>query len=312
MNPRRILLTGGSGFVGRHLMQALAAAFPDAVLTAPGRAALDITNRGEVEAAIEAVRPEVCIHLAAVAAVPAARAAPERAWAINLHGTLAIAELLRRQAPECLLLFASTADLYGASFRSGMALDEAALPAPLNTYAATKAAADLALGAMAAEGLRMVRLRAFNHTGPGQSDSYVVPAFARQVARIAAGQQPPVLRVGALDPLRDFLDVRDVCAAYVMCIQRAEALQPGCVLNLASGEPRRIGDILAELLRLGGVQAEVETGTALLRPADIPYAAGDAKAARQLLGWRPTIPWSQTLADVLADWGDRVAAGSGK
>jgi GDP-4-dehydro-6-deoxy-D-mannose reductase len=114
---------------------------------------------------------------------------------------------------------------------------------------------------------------------------------------------------GALDPLRDFLDVRDVCAAYVSCIHAAEALPHGCVLNIASGTPRRIGDILTDLLRLAGVQATPETGAALLRPADIPFAAGEATAARRLLGWHPAIPWEQTLADVLADWRGRVGPG---
>ena len=192
------------------------------------------------------------------------------------------------------------------AFRSGIAAGRAAAPAPTNTYGATKAAADLAVGALAAEGLRAVRLRPFNHTGPGQSEAFVVPAFARQVARVAAGLQPPVLQVGALDPFRDFLDVRDVCDAYVACLQRADALEPGVILNLASGVPRRIGDVLDDLLRLAGVQARPETGAALLRPADIPMACGDATLARHLLDWAPRIAWEDTLRDVLADWRTRV------
>src|SRR6185437_13750265 len=101
--------------------------------------------------------------------------------------------------------------------------------APINAYGATKAAADLALGSMAEHGLRCVRLRPFNHTGPGQSEQFVVAAFARQIARIAAGLQPPLLEVGNIDTRRDFLDVRDVCSAYAACIERAATLAPGTI-----------------------------------------------------------------------------------
>jgi nucleoside-diphosphate-sugar epimerase len=212
-------------------------------------------------------------------------------------------------APACRLVFASSAEVYGRSFRTGLALDEAALPAPLNIYAATKAAADLALGALAVEGLEVVRLRPFNHTGPGQSADFAVPAFARQIARIEAGLQEPVLRVGALDPRRDFLDVRDVCAAYAAAI--SAALEPGAILNLASGTPRRIGDILAELLGIAGIAAKVETQASTLRPGEIAVACGDSHAARAALGWEPRIAWETTLHDVLRDWRNRVREEAG-
>jgi len=301
--PSRILVTGAGGFVGRHLLPALRTAFPGAVLlTDP----FDISDTAAVDAAIGAGQPDAVVHLAAIAAIPAARLDPGRAWQVNLLGTLNVARAVLAHTPGCTLLFASSADVYGASFRAGTPLKEDALPAPLNTYGATKAAADLALGAMAAEGLRVLRLRPFNHTGAGQSAEFVVAAFAEQVARVAAGLQPPVLRVGALDPLRDFLDVRDICRAYALCLARADALAPGTVLNLASGQPRRVGDVLAALMAAAGVQAEIATDAGRLRPTDIPVAAGDAALARRLLGWAPAIPWEQTLADVLADWRARV------
>ena len=308
--PRRLLLTGASGFVGRHLVPRLRAAFPECALTlcgsAPDMLALDITHPDAVEALVAAVQPEACVHLAAISAIPTARQDPERAWRVNLHGTLTLARAVLRHAPACSFLFVSSADIYGRSFHAGIPLDETALPAPTNTYGATKAAADLAIGALAAEGLLAVRLRPFNHTGPGQSNSFVVPAFARQVARIAAGLQPPLLHVGALDPYRDFLDVRDVCDAYVACLQQRDAMTQGAILNIASGTTRRIGDLLDALLNLAGVQARPETGAGLLRPADIPVACGDASLARRLLGWTPCIPWDVTLRDVLADWDARL------
>jgi len=308
MPPRRILVTGAAGFVGQHLLPALRAAFPEAELHTPQA---DVTDAAAVAAAVGAARPDAAVHLAAVAAIPAARLDPGRAWQVNLMGTLNVARAVLEHSPGCTLLFVSSSDIYGASFRAGTPLDEAALLAPLNTYAATKAAADLALGAMAAEGLRVLRVRPFNHTGPGQAPGFVVAAFAEQVARVAAGLQPPVLRVGALDPLRDFLDVRDVCAAYALCLARSDRLPPGAVLNVASGQPRRVGDVLAALMAAAGVEAEIVTDAVRLRPTDIPVAAGDAALARRVLGWAPAIPWEQTVADVLADWQGRVRSAAG-
>jgi GDP-4-dehydro-6-deoxy-D-mannose reductase len=134
----------------------------------------------------------------------------------------------------------------------------------------------------------------------------VVPAFARQIARIEAGLQEPVIRTGALEPRRDFLDVRDVCAAYAAALARAATLRPGIVVNVASGISRRIGDLLASLLTLAGVEARIETEPNLLRSVDIPLAAGDTSRARALLSWVPQIPWETTLRDVLEDWRARL------
>ena len=317
MAPRRLpslghlLVTGANGFVGGHLLPRLRAAFPDARLTLCGQAEgmrqTDFADAAAVEALVAETKPDAVLHLAAIAAIPAARRDPTLAWRINLGGTLALARGILAAAPTATLVYVSSADIYGGSFHAGVALDESALPAPANTYAATKAATDLALGAMVPEGLRVVRLRPFNHTGPGQSPDFVVPAFARQVAAIAAGRQEPVLHVGALAPERDFLDVRDVCDAYVAALARREELPAGCILNIASGTPRRIGDVLAELMRLGGISdARVETSAPLLRPGDLARACGNATRAHTLLGWTPRIAWDQTLRDVLADWTARA------
>lgn len=306
MTPSAILVTGAGGFVGRHLTAVLQARFPGATLHGPR---FDVTDADAVAKAIRDIKPQACFHLAAIAAIPEARQHPDRAWQVNLHGTLNVARAILAHAPQCRLVYASSADTYGMSFGAGVALTEAAPLAPMNTYGATKAAADLALGAMARDGLDVIRVRPFNHTGPGQSTAFVVSAFAEQVARIAAGLQAPVLRVGDLEPQRDFLDVRDVCAAYAACLTADPA--PGTILNVASGRPRRIRDVLTDLLESAGVDAKVETDPARLRPSDIPVAIGDATEARRVLHWEPAIAWRQTVSDLLEDWRRRVAAQTG-
>ena len=301
--PRRILLTGAHGFVGGHLLAQLRTAFPDAQLFTER---FDVTIEAEVRRAVQVAQPDACVHLAAISAIAASQADPAAAWQVNLHGTLTLARVLAEDAPGSTLLYTATADAYGRSFIRGAPLDETAALNPMNVYGATKAAADLALGAMAQSGLRIIRMRPFNHTGPGQTPAYAVPAFARQIARMMAGKQPATMTVGALDPTRDFLDVRDVCGCYVACLRRASDIATGTILNVASGQARRIGDVLDELLSLAGVTAVIETDTARLRPTEIQTAVGDASLARELLGWSPAIPWRQTLADVLADWQARV------
>lgn len=299
----RILVTGLSGFAGSHLAAAVARHLPDATLLPLG---CDLEDMPAVAERVRLLRPDACLHLAAIAAIPVARAEPDRAWRINLGGTLTLARALREHVPDAPLLFVSSADAYGASFRSGAALDERTPLAPMNIYGATKAAADLALGAMAAEGMRAIRLRPFNHVGPGQGIDFAIPAFAQQIALIAAGRQAPVLRTGNLDAERDFLDVRDVCDAYALCLKAAAGLDPGTILNIASGVPRRIGDVLEAMLSRAGLRVTVETDPARARPADIPRALGDAGRARALLGWSPRIDWNRTLEDVLTDWNARI------
>jgi GDP-4-dehydro-6-deoxy-D-mannose reductase len=307
--PGRILLTGASGFVGRHLSVALSATWPDAALITPD---VDIRDAAAVAATVQEASPDVCIHLAAISSVAAAALNEDQAWQINLHGALHLARAILRHTPDCIMLFVSSSDAYGGSFRAGVPVTEETPLAPMNVYSATKAAADLALGSMAMSGLRVVRLRAFNHTGPGQSAEFAVPAFARQIARIAAGLQPPVLRVGNLDTWRDFLDVRDVCRGYVACIARRDALASGTILNLASSQTHRIGDVLNELQVMAGVEIEVRIDHSRVRETDLRMACGDATRAREVLGWMPAIPWSVTLRDVLDDWRGRVIGEAGE
>ena len=317
-SPNRILVTGADGFVGRYLLRALRTAFPSAFLIACAREPvmveadqtlpLDLLSAESITACLAEARADAIVHLAAATVVPESFADPGLTWRINVDGTLALAQMVMRTAPETLLLYISSAETYGLTFQRGVPLDEDAPFAPANPYAASKAAADLALGEMALRGLRVIRMRTANHTGPGQSDALVVPAFAHQLARIEAGQQESVLKVGALDRWRDFLDVRDVCAAYAAALNRGRDLAPGTAFNIASGTPRRIGDVLDALIARIGLTVEIQTDAARLRSTDVVKAIGNPSRAKTMLGWEPKIPWDETLDSVLDDWRKRVRA----
>jgi GDP-4-dehydro-6-deoxy-D-mannose reductase len=299
-----ILVTGAGGFVGQHLLPALTAAFPAAKISGTSQAPnaseiLDISNREQVHACISRLQPDICIHLAGISAIGNARANPRRAWEVNLHGTLNIADAILAAAPKCRLIFISSAECYGGSFKLGVALSESAPLAPMNLYAATKAATELALGALTGEGLRLLRLRPFNHTGPGQTTAFVVPAFASQIARIEAGLMPPEIAVGALDPERDFLDIRDICSAYVSSIKLFDDLPNNTIMNIASGRAIRIGSILEILLGQAKAPIAVKQDQSRMRPVEIRRAIGDARLARTLLNWQPQFELTETLATVL-------------
>jgi GDP-4-dehydro-6-deoxy-D-mannose reductase len=315
----RLMVTGAAGFVGRHLLTLLRTRYPAAVLIAAARPedgilpSLDVADKvvpfdllepAAFAALIAETRPDGLVHLAAQASVAASFADPLPHWHANLMGTIALAEAVLRYADHCRFVLASSAEIYGLSFRTMAPLDEDAPLLPANPYAASKAACDLAVGEMALRGLDAVRLRAFNQTGAGQSASFVVASFARQIARIEASQQAPVMQVGALDRWRDFLDVRDVCGAYGAALEAGGV--SGRAYNVASGTPRRVGDILAALIERSTATPAVEVASVRLRPTDVERVVGNAALAGRDLAWTPVVPWDETLDTVLNDWRRRV------
>ena len=311
----RLLVLGASGFVGRHFARAGLAHLGAGIelrQTArnaePGFDALDISDRAAVRHAIVEWQPTHVLNLAGIAETHSAAQDPDLAWRIHLDGVRVLGAAILDTAPETVLVNAGTGLVYGRSFIGGEPLDENAVLQPRDVYAASKGAGDLALMALAAEGLRCVLMRPFNHVGPGQVEAFVVPAFAAQIARIEAGLAPPVLHVGNLAAERDFLDVEDVVRAYALALVHGDALEPGLVLNVASGTPWRIEDVLAVLLELSPTRIAVEVDPTRMRPSDIPRALGDAGRAHRTLGWAPEISFETTLRATLEHWRARIAA----
>ncbi|MDE1907365.1 MAG: GDP-mannose 4,6-dehydratase [Rhodospirillales bacterium] len=292
----RLLLTGGSGFVGQHLQRHLRQAAPEVEIFAP---ALDITDAQAANRLIETTKPDALLHLAAISAPAEAASAPDHAWAVNVQGTLNLAQGVLAHAPACRFIFISSAEVYGRAFLAGTPVTEATPPEPLTPYAKTKAEAEAALAAL--PGLKLLRLRPANHTGPGQTPAFVVPAFAQQIARIEAGLQPPILTTGNLDAKRDFLDVRDVCAAYAAALA-LPAFNAGEILNIGAGTTQRIGDMLETLLGFSKARIRVKADPAKQRPSEIPTAEINATRARARLDWTPRVPIHETLAETLDYW----------
>lgn len=307
----RVLITGADGFVGRHLIAALAAT-PDAPEIIAGTygekppsplnaraVSLDVTDPERTFAVIKAEQPTHVMHLAAISIVSQANRDVRKTWDVNTQGALNVALAIKRDAPACRLLFCSSAQVYGGSFRSGKPLAEDAPLDPDNIYASSKAAADILVGQMVKDGLRAIRLRPFNHTGPGQPPDLVVASFASQIAAIERGEQEPVMKVGDLSMRREILDVRDVVDAYVRAIQRFDALPRGAVFNIASGDAIAVDAVLRTLLRMSSKEITVAPDPERMRPNDTPVMVGNAEAARRALQWTPHRRLDDTLKSVL-------------
>src|SRR5690606_11213045 len=256
------------------------------------------------------IRPTAVVHLAAIAAPQEARKDPAQAWSVNFHGTVNLASAALNEVPDCRFVFAGSSETYGQSFADadGAAVSEDRALKPMTIYGATKAAADIAVGQMYFDGLRSIRFRPFNHTGPGQAEDYVIPALASQIARIEAGLMPPVIEVGNLSAYRDFLDVRDVVRAYALAAFGTGDDAEGKVFNLASGKAVQIRAILDMLLRLSDREIKVVVAPDRVRPVDIPRASGEAGAAIRSFGWAPQFELEDSVGAVLSDWRDRINA----
>lgn len=313
-----ILITGAGGFVGRHLITHLlkeadgplvGVARPDAVPTdLPPEVHLieaDLNDAAATGNLVRETRPGLVYHLAAQSSVADSHADPLGTLFNNIGAQVNLLEALAALGSNPRVLVVGSNEEYGQVEADELPIRETNELRPLSPYAVSKVAQDL-LGYQyfRAHRLPIVRVRPFNHTGPGQEARFVAPAFARQIARIEAGLQPPVLSVGNLDAERDFTDVRDIVRGYRLALLRGQA---GEVYNLGSEQPISIRRLLEELLGLSTVPVRVDRDPAKLRPSETPPQVCDSRKLRNRTGWRPTIPLQRTLADVLDDWRERVA-----
>jgi GDP-4-dehydro-6-deoxy-D-mannose reductase len=301
---QRILSSGGTGFVGRLLARAISSAYPEATLVNLARPdaneklegwdsiEVDLVDPTSVNSAVAKVRPDLVLHLAAQSSGLKAVQGAEATWRTNVLGVLNLSAALARHAPTTTVLFSSSATVYGASLRQGMATEDTPVW-PLVLPGATK----------------LIVARPVNHSGAGQiSTNFVLPSFAAQIAAIESGRRSPTITVGDLTKSRDFLDVRDVVAAYMALIAAAETFSDRLTLfNIGSGFASRLGDLLDDLLSRASRKVEVVVDQRLLRPSDTDVATVvcDAKRLRDTTGWKPQFGVGEMLGNLLEFWRER-------
>ena len=310
----RVIITGATGFVGTHLRKYLlrntewliyGTSYPDAPPKTTGLDRDNLTllylrNKADTQAYVREINPDYIVHLAAQSHVPTAYKDPWDTLQNNILGQLNILETCAIHQLNPRILVIGSSEEYGRANLNDLPLTENHPLRPENPYSVSKVTQDmLGYQYFRSYGIPVIRLRPFNHIGPGQSIRFVLPAFASQVARIEVEQAEPIIRVGNLEPARDFTDVRDVVRAYHMVLLKGI---PGEVYNICSGRAHTIQYLLDQLLSSTGVDIQVIVDPERFRPADTPIIYGSAKYLEKHTGWLPEIPIKKTIDDVLDEW----------
>jgi GDP-4-dehydro-6-deoxy-D-mannose reductase len=321
----RALITGISGFAGSYLAEYCLArgdveitglvrdsARPGNVAPIAGQLRLlqgDLRDSASVDRAVREARPEVVFHLGGQAFVPRSFEDPEGTLLDNAIGQLHLIQAVLRHRPLARLLVVASSSVYGLVRPEENPVHEDVPLRPVDPYGVSKATQDLlAYQYGVSHGLQAVRVRPFNHTGPRQSDLFAPSWFARRVAEIEAGVMAPVLPVGNLAAVRDISDVRDVVEAYFLAATQG---RPGEVYNIGSGVGRPMSALVEGLRELSRVPFTVREDAERIRPLDVPVLVCDAGRLSASTGWRPRIPFEQTLSDLLEEWRRHTAAGAG-
>lgn len=316
---KRILVTGSAGFVGRVLVGKLvhggfevwgADRVSDDRFTGKRQLAVDLTDETTVGAMLEQARPAFIVHLAAQASVKRSFDRPVETILNNTLPILHILDRLRSEPVSCRLLVIGSADEYGpVATADALPLREDDAVNPGNPYAMAKSIQNLyCKGYAALYGLDVVVTRSFNHTGAGQPDAFVLSSFARQVAEIKLGRRDPVIEVGNLEVKRDFLDVSDVCEAYVALLHKGKR---GETYNVCSGQSFRLRDLLDQLCEVAGMEVEIAVDPDRLRPLDTPELRGDPAKIQSDTGWEPRIPIGDTLHSLVRYWEQELSVEEG-
>ncbi len=313
---KRALITGATGFVGSHLVEYMLEEHPDVEIFCTTRwrspkdhiknfedkvtwIEADLIDLGSIIRAYDIAKPDVLFHLAAQSYVVSSYSTPGQTIQANVNGTLNILEgaLLTKQDP--IMHICSSSEVYGQVTEDDVPIDEDCPLRPASPYAVGKVGTDmLAYQYFCCYGLKTIRTRMFTHTGPRRGHVFVVPAFARQIARIIKGMQEPVVKVGNLQSVRTFADVRDTVRAYWLL---AEKCTPGEAYNIGGNRVMTIGEMLDMLLETSGMKdkIKVEVDPKLLRPADVTLQIPSIDKFVNETGWQPEIPFEDTLRDIL-------------
>ena len=314
---KRVLITGITGFVGSHLAEYCLAQGAEVFGTYRWRSPLDniseivdkitliecdLLDEKSTFAAIETAKPDYIFHLAAQSYVPFSYTGPTITIQTNMIGTLNILESVRRYEGDPIVHVCSSSEVYGQVEADEVPISEKNPLRPLSPYAVSKVGADLmAFQYFSAHAVKTVRTRAFTHSGPKRGRVFAASAFAKQIAEIEVGKQEPVLRVGNLDSVRTWMDVRDVCRAYWLCVEKGT---PGEVYNIGGNDTRTIREVLDYLLSISTVadKVKVEIAANLLRPSDVTLQIPDVAKFKAATGWEPEIPFETTMQDLLDYW----------
>lgn len=315
----RVLVTGITGFVGSHLAEFLltqgvevhgterAASKTENLAAIQKKIALhvcDITDAVAVRGVLEKVKPERIFHLAAHSSVPSSLKSPAEALITNIVGQLNIFEAVRQLGLDPLIHIAGSAEVYGNVPAHEVPIKETCPFRPISPYGVSKATQELlAFQHVQSYKMKVVCTRGFPHTGPRQREQFVASNFAKQIASIEAGVQEPVIFVGNLEPVKDFADVRDVVKAYWLALEKGI---PGEVYNICTGGGHKIRDIVDIYLKHSKAKVQIKEDPARKRSNDVPVLVGDGSKFLKQTGWRPAIPFEQTLVDLLNYWRERI------
>lgn len=317
----RVLITGITGFAGSHLAEYILAHHSDAEVfgTVRWRSRMenilhiqdkielfeaDLKDMVSLQSCLADVKPDRIFHLAAQSFVPTSWKCPAETFAINAIGQVNLFEAALHLKLSPRIQVAGSSEEYGHVSPEEIPMKETNPLRPLSPYAVSKVAQDL-LGYQyyKSYGLQVVRTRGFNHTGPRRGEVFVTSSFARQIAEIEKKKREPVIYVGNLEAKRDFSDVRDIVRAYWLSLEKGEN---GEVYNIGSGVSRSVREVLDTLLSFSKVNVRVEVDPKRLRPSDVPILLSDSSKFMGLTGWKPEIPFQQTLSDLLDYWRERV------